>query len=58
MEAPKVLKPLENEQVNEGTPVLLQATIVGKPTPKVKLEFYWIGENQHFFPVIVCLAQR
>lgn len=40
MEAPKVLKPLENEQVNEGTPVLLQATIVGKPTPKVKLEFY------------------
>jgi hypothetical protein len=37
MEAPKVTKPLQTVQVNEGSPVLLQATIVGKPTPNVRL---------------------
>lgn len=34
-EAPKVVSPLEPVQANEGAPVLLQATIVGKPTPNV-----------------------
>ena len=37
MEAPKVIVPLQPVQVNEGSPVLLQATIVGKPTPNVRL---------------------
>ena len=36
MEAPKVLVPLQNEQLDEGAPVLLRATIVGKPTPNVR----------------------
>ena len=40
MEAPKVLVPLQNEQVDEGAPVLLRATIVGKPTPNVRLSTY------------------
>ena len=33
---PKVVVPLENVQANEGAPVLLKATIVGKPTPTVR----------------------
>jgi hypothetical protein len=37
IEAPKVVKPLQTTQVNEGSPVLLHATIVGKPTPNVRL---------------------
>jgi hypothetical protein len=37
IEAPKVTKPLQSLQLNEGTPALLQATIVGKPTPTVRL---------------------
>jgi hypothetical protein len=36
MEAPKFIVPLQSVQVNEGSPVLLQATIVGKPTPNVR----------------------
>ncbi|CAF1549346.1 unnamed protein product, partial [Rotaria sordida] len=36
MEPPKVVVPLENLQVTEGSPVLLKATIVGKPIPNVR----------------------
>ena len=39
MEPPKVIVPLENEKVKKGTPVLLKATIIGKPTPTVS-SFY------------------
>jgi hypothetical protein len=38
MEPPKVIVPLENLQVTEGSPVLLKATIVGKPTPNVSFQ--------------------
>ncbi|CAF0971766.1 unnamed protein product [Rotaria sordida] len=41
MEAPKVIVPLQNAQVNEGSPILLQATIVGKPRPN----FVWLKDN-------------
>ncbi|CAF4170670.1 unnamed protein product, partial [Rotaria sordida] len=41
MEAPKVVVPLKGVQVNEGSPVLLQATIVGKPTPN----FVWLKDG-------------
>jgi hypothetical protein len=37
MQPPKVIVPLQNEEVKKGAPVLLQATIVGKPTPNVRL---------------------
>jgi hypothetical protein len=37
MEAPKVIVPLESVKVPEGSPVLLKATITGKPTPNVRL---------------------
>jgi hypothetical protein len=37
MEAPKVVVPLESVQAPEGSPVLLKATITGKPTPNVTL---------------------
>ena len=40
MEAPRVTKPLQSVQVNEGTPVLLQATVVGKPRPNVRLIYF------------------
>jgi hypothetical protein len=36
MQPPKVIVPLPNTQVKEGLPVLLRATIVGKPTPNVR----------------------
>jgi hypothetical protein len=36
MQPPKVIVPLPNEQVKVGSPVLLQATITGKPTPSVR----------------------
>jgi hypothetical protein len=39
MEAPKTVTPLQSVQLNEGSPALLQATIVGKPTPNVR--FYY-----------------
>ena len=35
MQAPKVVVPLENEEVEEGSPVLLKATVTGTPTPNV-----------------------
>ena len=35
MEPPKVVVPLKSAQVREGEPVLLIATITGKPTPNV-----------------------
>ena len=34
---PKVVKPLENVQAPKGSPVLLRATIAGKPTPTVSI---------------------
>jgi hypothetical protein len=37
MQPPKFIVPLQSEQVDEGAPVLLQATVVGKPTPNVRL---------------------
>jgi hypothetical protein len=37
MQPPKVTVPLDNTQVKEGVPVLLRATIVGKPAPNVRL---------------------
>ena len=37
MQPPKVVVPIEDAQVKEGAPVLLRATIVGKPTPDVRL---------------------
>jgi len=37
MQPPKVIVPLENQEVKEGAPALLQATIIGKPTPSVRL---------------------
>ncbi|CAF4396581.1 unnamed protein product, partial [Adineta steineri] len=40
-EAPKVVTPLQPIQVNEGSPALLQATIVGKPTPN----FVWMKDG-------------
>jgi hypothetical protein len=39
MQPPKVVVPLQNEEVKEGAPVLLKATITGKPTPDVR--FYY-----------------
>ncbi len=36
IQPPKVIVPLENAEVTEGSPVLLKATIVGKPTPTVR----------------------
>jgi Immunoglobulin I-set domain len=39
MQPPKVIVPLENKEVKEGAPVLLKATITGKPTPDVR--FYY-----------------
>jgi hypothetical protein len=39
MQPPKVIVPLENEKVKKGTPVLLKATITGKPTPDVRFFF-------------------
>ncbi|CAF4571736.1 unnamed protein product, partial [Rotaria magnacalcarata] len=41
MEPPKVVVPLENLQVTEGSPVLLKATIVGKPIPN----FVWLKDG-------------
>jgi hypothetical protein len=38
MQAPEVVTPLQSVQVNEGSPVLLQAKVVGKPTPNVRLD--------------------
>jgi hypothetical protein len=40
MQPPKVIVPLPNTQVKEGLPVLLRATIVGKPTPNVRFIVY------------------
>ena len=52
MEAPRVTKPLQTVQVNEGSPVLLQATVIGKPTPSVR--FYYIPRmsSSFLFPLV------
>jgi hypothetical protein len=39
MQPPKVIVPLEHEKVKKGSPVLLKATIIGKPTPNVIIQF-------------------
>ena len=44
MEPPKVITPLQSLQTNEGSPVLLQATIIGKPTPNV-ITFLFINKS-------------
>ena len=36
MQPPKVIIPLQSAEVTVGTPVLLKATIIGKPTPTVR----------------------
>ncbi len=36
MQPPKVIIPLQSAEVAVGTPVLLKATIIGKPTPTVR----------------------
>ncbi|CAF1249473.1 unnamed protein product, partial [Adineta ricciae] len=41
-EAPKVLSPLQPTKANEGSPVLLQASIVGTPTPN----FTWLKDGK------------
>ena len=38
VQPPKVVVPLENTEVTEGSPVLLKATIAGKPVPTVRLQ--------------------
>ncbi len=38
MQPPKVIVPLPNEKVKIGSPVLLRATIIGKPTPSVRFD--------------------
>ena len=35
LEPPNVIVPLQSIQANEGSPVLLQSTIIGRPTPSV-----------------------
>ncbi|CAF4634258.1 unnamed protein product, partial [Rotaria magnacalcarata] len=42
MEPPRVITPLQSVQVKEGSPVLLQATIIGKPRPN----FVWLKDGQ------------
>lgn len=58
MEAPRVTKPLQSVQVNDGSPVLLQATVVGKPRPNVRL--FDFDQNNFHIPFFssVCLAKR
>jgi len=46
MQPPKVIVPIENQEVPENTPVLLKATIIGKPTP----DFAWFKDNQPLQP--------
>lgn len=36
MEPPKVVVPLENQQLKDGTPALLASKITGRPTPNVR----------------------
>jgi len=43
---PKVVVPLKEEQVEENSPVLLKATITGKPTP----DFTWFKDNKPLTP--------
>ena len=56
-QAPKVVKPLENVQAPKGSPVLLRATIVGKPTPTVSIFSYmsYVDNNRE---CLVHLVQR
>ena len=55
MEPPKVIVPLEHEKVKKGSPVLLKATIIGKPTPDVSYPEYC--QHLVFFVVLlVCLV--
>lgn len=38
MEPPKVIVPLQDLQLKEGSPALLQSKIIGRPTPDVRTE--------------------
>lgn len=63
MEPPQVIVPLENIQLNEGSPVLLQSTIVGKPRPDVNINYSddcitVLINIVLYSDSIVCLAQR
>ncbi len=49
---PKVVVPLENAEVTEGLPVLLKATIVGKPVPTVRLQTL----EKKYLSLISCLV--
>jgi hypothetical protein len=56
MEPPKVVIPLENMQLKEGAPALLQARIIGRPTPDVSTRCTTLlGWTRSF--VVVRLAQ-
>mgnify|MGYP002377957589 CR=1 FL=1 len=46
MQPPKVVVPIENQEVPEKSPVLLKATIIGKPTP----DFTWFKDNKPLQP--------
>jgi hypothetical protein len=54
---PKVVVPLESVQANEGSPVLLQATVVGKPTPTVRYG-YSVEISLSLISCLVYLVQR
>jgi hypothetical protein len=58
MQPPKVIVPIENQQVTEGTPALLEATIIGKPTPSVR--FHTKSKVHEFlvFFLLVYMVQR
>jgi hypothetical protein len=56
MQPPKVIVPLPNEKVKIGSPVLLRATIIGKPTPSVR--FYVQQKSLSLVSCLVCLVQR
>ena len=57
MEPPKVIIPLEDKSLKEGSPVLLKSKIIGRPTPDVR-EYISVSDRfvALFFSVLVCLA--
>ncbi len=55
IQPPKVVIPLENAEVTEGSPVLLKATIVGKPTPTVRLHNL-VEKTLYLFSCLVYLV--
>ncbi len=57
MQPPKVIVPIENAEVTEGSPILLKATIVGKPTPTVRLHNL-VEKSSYLICCLVYLVQR